>query len=627
MTGGDTRRPGNSRRSGKRGSDCRMPAPEVPENEGPGSHLGDGFKPPPSEYYGSMAAGSIVGANNGFRPQQKTQRQSRMPQGAQHPRDDGAHHQARGMGDGQNGRRAGRKGEGKDRSGNNERRGRAQLVRCHEGPVLMMDPSDPSVAAKPRWLALTVNCLTVFTSASKAAVELMIPHRQLRKASQGPAGPGIPPCVQVAYMTALPPGQRRPMPLPPDDLQTDLLVDVAAATAPLGLLTFSVGSGASAAAWLLSLRIALRYEIALSLDGGLSSRDGGAPRPSVPRQSDLASLGASLSASLGASLGVSLGVLPPGVPLLGGPVGPVGGEMRGAPHGHVGGALPSPTLPTRPLPLPTQLPTQLGVQLGSALGGGLGAPPMAPLAGAMGIGGKLPGHVGGHMGATLGVGAHGLPPPSLPPPSQQMPPPSQRLPPTLPLTPPSLAPSLAHGLHAPAAHALLHPSDTLLHSVMRASELGLAAPTPDLSLVALPLSADAVTLASAVAAVRLTGASPLPVMPLPGNSAPPVVPPPSITPALPMPAGMPPMHILPTVSTLPTESVVAAALPLDPLAAVGALLPSDGVWGSVLHDSAVDDEDVAEIEALAVAAAAAVVPELIDDTIGADVGGSFRRLA
>eukprot|EP00966_Prymnesium_polylepis_P123770 2862321-Prymnesium_polylepis.1 len=79
-------------------------------------------------------------------------------------------------------------------------------------------------------------------------------------------------------------------------------------------------------------------------------------------------------------------------------------------------------------------------------------------------------------------------------------------------------------------------------------------------------------------------------MPLPGNSAPPVVPPPSITPALPMPAGMPPMHILPTVSTLPTESVVAAALPLDPLAAVGALLPSDGVWGSVLHDSAVDDE-------------------------------------
>ncbi|KAL3898022.1 MAG: hypothetical protein SGPRY_012928 [Prymnesium sp.] len=255
--GGETPLPRTSRgrRANKRASDSRPPP--VPEGEGPGLENSYGEdpsrKPPPSEYYGSMAAGSIVGANSnsagysGYKLHQKWG--TAAPTLARAPL--GGMCVGGGRGEGALGaRRSGRKSEWKQKAGQLEKRGRSQFVQCHEGFVTLVDLLQPQ-AWSVVWLVNTVNCLTVYTSPSKSHVKLVLPHRLLRKVALISL-PYAPHGIQLSHLRHLPPGARRPTPLPPDDPTSpiDINQDVA------GLEAVEPAQSE----WLMKLRISLRPE-------------------------------------------------------------------------------------------------------------------------------------------------------------------------------------------------------------------------------------------------------------------------------------------------------------------------------------------------------------------------------
>ncbi|KAL1525140.1 hypothetical protein AB1Y20_020011 [Prymnesium parvum] len=272
-----------SRRSSKRGNDWRhLP---VPEGEGPALQSDDnkGRKPPPSEYYGSMAAGSIVGANNGgVRSQQKGPQTQRSH--ARAAARDGALPKAEGPP--QNGRRSGRKAEVRERAGNGDRRGRAQLVQPYEGFIHVVEDARMPLALQKVWCANSVNCFTLYTSPSKSCVKLMVPHRLLRKVATVSL-PNEPYGIQISYLNSLSPGARRPMPLPPDEpsVPIDTSQDVVGkAMSNISVLTFTLAADTERAVLLLRLRIALRLEVAFSGDPALTPTPHGTltVNPTVP---------------------------------------------------------------------------------------------------------------------------------------------------------------------------------------------------------------------------------------------------------------------------------------------------------------------------------------------------------
>lgn len=120
----------------------------APPGEGPADGLSGNVphrNPQPSEYYGSMAVGSIVGAANVG--DQSRAYHAPVPMKAQ-PRKTGAHHTESGdrprcaeleRSRNNEGPRFSRKGESPGSApGTAERRSRAQLARCYEGAVRIL---------------------------------------------------------------------------------------------------------------------------------------------------------------------------------------------------------------------------------------------------------------------------------------------------------------------------------------------------------------------------------------------------------------------------------------------------------------------------------------------------------
>lgn len=174
--GGATNRPREpARRAGKRG-DCKATASAAAKELDLGIVAGpSGHNLPAAEYYGSMAAGSIIGAGSGGHAASTlatTEGGARRVQGPS-----GGPVAQRGEG-----RRRRSDGRASERSrAVPAKLCRAQLVRPGEGAVIVLEPV-AIASMRPAWLALTINCLTLYDGPSRTVRKLALPLRRLRAA-------------------------------------------------------------------------------------------------------------------------------------------------------------------------------------------------------------------------------------------------------------------------------------------------------------------------------------------------------------------------------------------------------------------------------------------------------------